>query len=179
MPNINVKKTHCFFFSLLPLSCMEVPIRELVNTLFPTDSLLILSILNSSNIDMDINTSEGRLFSLSKNNSRELSTHSKTFFIPYYERMEIQNFNTFWSKQVENNKKERLSLLYVTPRVKKGNTVNEAINTSPNERILQDNNEAPILNNLLCLQGEDEVNNITNICNFQEFVNALILYGIN
>jgi len=93
LSNINVKKTHCFF--LLPLSCIGVPIRGLANKLFPIDSLLILSILNSLNINMDINTSKRRSFSSSKNNSRELSTHSKTSSIFYHERMEIQNFNIF------------------------------------------------------------------------------------
>ena len=57
--------------------------------------------------------------------------------------MEIQNFNISWSKQAENNKKERLSLSYTTPRVEEDNMVNEIINTSPNEGALQDNNEIP------------------------------------
>ena len=127
---------------------------------------------------MNINTSRGRSFSLSKRNLRELSTHSKTSSIPYYERMEIQNFNTFQSKQIKNNEKERLSLLYITFRVE-GNTVNKAINTSPNKGVLQNNNERPALNNLLCSQGGDKINNATNICNSQKFVNVPILYNIN
>ena len=83
---------------------------------------------------MDINTSKGRLFSSSKNNSRELSTHSKTSFIFYHEKMEIQNFNIFQSKQIKNNEKERLSLLYTTLRAEEGNIINKAINTSSNKK---------------------------------------------
>jgi len=105
---MNIKKTHYFF--LLPLSCIEALIRGLTNKLFFIDSLLILSMLNSSNIDMNINTFKERLFSSSQNNSRKSLTYSKTSSISYYEKMEIQNFNIFWSKQVENNKKEKLSI---------------------------------------------------------------------
>ena len=129
--------------SLLQPFCTGAPIREFANKLFPTNSLLIPSILNSSNMDIDIDTPRRRSFSSSENNSRELSTYSKTSSISYHERMEIQNFNISWSKQVENNKKERLSLSYTTPRVEEDNMVNEIINTSPNEGALQDNNEIP------------------------------------
>ena len=82
-------------------------------------------------MDMDIDTPRERSFSSSENNSRKSSTHSNTSSVPYHERME--NFNTFWSEQVENDEKERLSLSYATPRVEEGNMVNEAINTSLNE----------------------------------------------
>lgn len=97
---------------------------------------------------MNINTFKERLFSLSKNNLRELLTHSKKSSIFYYERMEIQKFNIFWSKQVKNNEKEKLSLSYTTPRIKEDNTVNKAINTSPNDRAPQDNNKLFAFNNL-------------------------------
>ena len=156
---------------------MGAPIRELANTLFPTDSLLIPSVLNSSNMDMDIDTPRGRSFSSSENNSRESSTHSNTSSVPYHERME--NFNTSWNEQVENDEKERLSISYATPRVEEGNMINEAINTSPNKGGLQNNNEAPALNNLPCSQGRGEANNATNTCNSQEFTNVPIPYDIN
>ena len=155
---------------------MGAPIRELANTLFPTDSLLIPSVLNSSNMDMDIDTPRERSFSSSENNSRKSSTHSNTSSVPYHEMME--NFNTFWSKQVENDEKERLSLSYTTPRVEEGNMVNEAINTTLNEGGPQDNNEAPTINNLPCPQG-GEANNATNTCNSQEFTNVPTPYDIN
>ena len=83
---------------------------------------------------MNINTSKGRSFSSSKKNSRELSTHSKTSSILYHKRMEIQNFNIFQSKQIKNNEKERLSLLYTTLRVEEGNIINKAINTSSTKK---------------------------------------------
>ena len=127
---------------------MEASIRELANTLFSTDSLLISSVLNSSNIDMDINTPRKRSFSSSENNSRESSTHSNISSISYHERME--NFNTFWSKQVENDEKEKLSISYATSRAEKGNMVNKTINTSSDKGGLQNNNEASALNNLPC-----------------------------
>ena len=113
---------------------------------------------------MDIDTPRGRLFSSSKNNSRESLTYSKTSSIPYHKRMEIQNFNTSQSKQIENNKKERLSFSYATSKVEEGNMVNKIIN-SPNVRVLQDNNETPALNNLPYPQGDNETNNTINMCN--------------
>jgi len=64
------------FLSLLPLSCIGAHIRELVNILFPTDFLLISFVLNSLNMNMDIDTPRGRSFSLSENNLRKLLTHS-------------------------------------------------------------------------------------------------------
>ena len=97
---------------------------------------------------MDIDTPRERLFSSSENNSRESSTHSNISSIPYHER--IENFNTFWSEQVENDEKERLSISYATSRAEKGNMVNKTINTSSNEGGPQNNNEAPALNNLPC-----------------------------
>jgi len=126
---------------------------------------------------MNIDTPRERLFSSSENNSRESSTHSNISSIPYHERME--NFNTFWSEQVENDEKERLSISYATSRAEKDNMVNKTINTSSNEGGPQNNNEAPALNNLPCSQGEGEANNITNTYNSQKFANVLILYDIN
>jgi len=97
---------------------------------------------------MDINTPRKRSFSSSENNSRESSTHSNISSISYHERME--NFNTFWSKQVENDEKEKLSISYATSRAEKGNMVNKTINTSSDKGGLQNNNEASALNNLPC-----------------------------
>jgi len=52
-------------------------------------------------MDIDMDTLRERLLFLSNKSSRESSILSKTFLIPYCERMEIQNNNSLWSKQVE------------------------------------------------------------------------------
>jgi len=98
------------------------------------------------------------------NNSRESLTLSKISSIPYYERMQIQNDKLSWSKQVEINVKENLSLSYATPREGVGILVNEILNNSPNKEEQCVNNKAPALNDISVPQDEKEANNTTNIC---------------
>ena len=52
-------------------------------------------------MDIDMDTLRERLLFLSNNSSRKSSILSKTFSILYYKRIEIQNNNSFWSKQVK------------------------------------------------------------------------------
>ena len=126
--NIQITFTCKYFllhhFFLLPLSCMAAPIRELVN----------ISIQNSSNIDIEINTPKGRSVSSNVNSLRESLTHLSIFSIPYHKRMEIQSNSLPWSKQIETDKREKFSLSYATFRVEKDILAYGATNNSLKER---------------------------------------------
>ena len=82
--------------SLLPPSCMVVPNRESVNTLFSFNfSLLSDPQVHYSNmaIDMEVDTPRGRSINSSTNNSRALSVYSNTSSIAYTERIQALNNN--------------------------------------------------------------------------------------
>jgi len=99
---------------------MVVPIRELANIFFSTNSKASTSIpivQNFSNMEININTNiRGRLTFSSKYSSRKLLTHLNISSIPYYERIEIKNNNPSWSKQIDIVNRERFSLLYAIPK---------------------------------------------------------------
>jgi len=111
--------------SLVPPSCIVVPNRELVNTLFSFD-ISILSIpiaYNNKNIDIDIDTLRGRLVNVSTNGSRESLTYSNVPFISYMKRMEAQNNNSSWTNQVDKyNGLQGFSLSYTTSKIEDNNT---------------------------------------------------------
>lgn len=106
---------------------MGASIGELANIFFPkisTHFSVNPTVLKYSSIDIEIDTSKKRSVSSSVNGLKESLTHSNTSSIPYHEKMEIQNNNATWSKQVDNEERKRLTLLYATLRVKKNITVN-------------------------------------------------------
>jgi len=75
---------------------MGVLTRELASIFFhnfTTYSSFDPTVLNSSSIDMKIDTSRERSVSSSTNSSRESSTQLNASSISYYEKMEIQNHN--------------------------------------------------------------------------------------
>ena len=78
------------FLSLIPLSCMVVLNRELVNILYSFDFNLLSNPLthNNINIDIEINTSRGQSNISSTNNSRKLSVYSNILFISYIESIQ-------------------------------------------------------------------------------------------
>ena len=85
---------------------MVTPIRELVNiTLFTTIKASLTNQLPqipvSMNMDINADISREILTFPINNSTRESSILSNVSSIPYYERMEIQRNNLFWSKQVE------------------------------------------------------------------------------
>ena len=78
------------FTSLIPLSCMIVPNRDLVNTLFPftTDILNNLSIPSTIIlINIEINIFRDGLTLNSPNSSRESSTYSNISSVAYIDRV--------------------------------------------------------------------------------------------
>ena len=82
--------------SLLPLSCIVVPKRELGNTLLPFDTYTLFNpeIHNTINIGMKIDTSRDLSANSSTNNSREVLVQSNVSFISYIKRIEAQNNNS-------------------------------------------------------------------------------------
>ena len=83
-------------FSLLLLSCMIAPIRELANIYFSTSatSSKPSTMANlPSYMDMDINSNiiRGRSASFSKINSRVSSILFNVSSSPYYEKIKINN----------------------------------------------------------------------------------------
>ena len=83
-------------FSLLPPSCIVVPIRELVNKQLSSSSVNISysSIAKfSSNMDIDVNCNNIKKRSAlsSKANSRSSLISSSTSSMPYHEYMDMNN----------------------------------------------------------------------------------------
>ena len=82
--------------SLLPPSCMVVPIREVVNKQFSLSSAITLNSIISqepSYIDIDINNSiiRGRSTLFSKDGLRSSLISSSTSSISYHQHIEINN----------------------------------------------------------------------------------------
>ena len=76
-----------------------------------------LIVQNNSIMDMDIDISRGRSTTSNNNSSRALLTYSNLSSIFYVERIEAQSNNLSWAKQVELNKMEEITLLYVAPKI--------------------------------------------------------------
>ena len=157
-----MKKHMIMLLSLLPSSYMVAPIREVVNTLIPgtiKETTLNPIVYNTSNMDMDINTSSGRSASSSMNSLRVSSMYSAASSIPYYERMKIQRNNLPWNKQVEIYMRESFSLSYTTSKVGDSIPANETIDNSPKDGIQHANKKASVLNDMPILQGKCEASN--------------------
>ena len=86
------------FLSLLPLSCMVAPIRELVNTLYPSTSKPQNNQLYLSKyylIDIEIDLPREQFFSFSTNSLRGTSVNSTTSSIVYAEQMQAKSRNWY------------------------------------------------------------------------------------
>ena len=120
------------FFSLIPLSCMVVLNKELVNILYSFNFNLLFNLptYNNMNIDMGINTPRDQSNISSTNNSRELSVYSNILFISYAESIQALNNSPFQADQVKINKSQELYLFYVSSEIKKSDNTNEASATA-------------------------------------------------
>jgi len=87
--------------SLLLLSCIIAPKRELANILllFDTYTLFNSEIHNTMNMNMKTDTLRDQSANSSTNNSRKALVQSSISFIPYIKRMEVQNNN--YHKQIK------------------------------------------------------------------------------
>ena len=92
--------------SLVPLSYMAASIRDLVNIHFfsTTISSIHSNLCPTLNIEEDIVMASTRekIPECSKNTSRDLFVISTTSSKLYYEHMKIQNLNSLWFGQVED-----------------------------------------------------------------------------
>ena len=79
---------------------------------------------------MEINTSKSQSNVSTTNNSRELLVYLNALSIPYMERMQALNSSLIWTKQVKNNKSQRISLFYVLSKVESSGIANKTIVTS-------------------------------------------------
>ena len=101
--------------SLLPPSCMIVPIRELANTLHsftlkPQNNQLNLS--KCYLMDIEIDFPRGHSASPSLNSFRGTSASSAASSIDYADHIQVQADNMTWTEQVENGEVQSSSLFY-------------------------------------------------------------------
>jgi len=120
--------------SLIPLSYMVVPNRDLANTLFPfiidiPNNLSIPSIIIP--IDIEIDILRGRLISNSPNSSRESSTHSNMLSMVYIDRVQALANSPTWADQVENKKFQSSSLFYATIKEGENSSTNLVLIIEP------------------------------------------------
>ena len=107
------------FLSLIPLSCIVVPKRELANTFFSLNLSLLSNSLthNNMNMNMKIDTPKD-WFNISNTNScKKLLVNLSALSILYVERILALNNSFFQIEQVEHTKFQRFSLSYVFLKV--------------------------------------------------------------
>ena len=105
--------------SLLPPSCMVVPIRELANTLYPFTSNLQNNQLELSkrySMDIEIDFPRGCSASPSMNSSRETSASSAISSMDYVECVQAQVDNLTQAEQVKNGEIQSPFLFYTTAK---------------------------------------------------------------
>ena len=138
--------------SLLPPSCMVVPIRELANIHFSTSAssskpFTMATLPSNIDIDIDSNIIRRRSVFYSKMNSRELSILSNTSFAPYHEKMEYNN--NLPNEEIWDSVNS--SQLSYKENIKIGKLVRIATNNSPQEGLQHVPNKTPALKNILKL----------------------------
>ena len=116
----------------------------------------------SANIDTDINMVAPREKSLSHQNynSRKPSVSLITSSVLYYKRIEYQNSNLSWSKQVET----KVVSLIVLGNLEQG--TNLVIQISNNDLPIESQhviNKTPVLNNILSLYIKHEITVLVEI----------------
>ena len=163
--------------SLVLPSWMVASVRDLANIQLSTMTFISghsihCPVLNMEE-DIDMSTTRGRTLMGSKNNSRDSSIISKTSSIPYHECMEIQNLNTSWFNQVE----DELLTSSLNTNVKESNISNIPITGNNSKGKQCKFNEASALNNMLPPHGTSMAINqyVSNLQNIEVPIN----YNIN
>ena len=124
----SVVATLPLLLSLVPPSCIVASNRDLANTLCPFSSKLFISTItfNHNNMDIEIDIPREMSVSNSANVSRKSLVYSSVSFIPYVNKMEVQNNDSFWADQVEQfNRSHDLLLSYTTSKAREVNTNNK------------------------------------------------------
>jgi len=127
---------------------MEMPTRELVNTLFSSSitafqTSQMAHIPSTMDMDIDSDIVRGRSAFSSRNSSRESSILSKASSMTYYECMEVMN--TLMSEKIWEP--VELSYMSINKDVEEGKLVSEATDNSLQGKTPHVTNEAPALNN--------------------------------
>ena len=132
--NIRYQRNYrLLLLSLLLLSYMVAPTRELANKLFSTlvinlKPLQIAQFISNIDIDIDTNIIREKSTFSSKVSLRELSTHSTASSTPYHQTIEIQN--NFLDKDVQKPINSS-QLSYVSNNKQVGRLVRLATDNSP------------------------------------------------
>ena len=127
-------------------------------------------------MDIDMNTLREILLFLSNNSSRESSILSNTFSISYCERIEIQNDNSLWNKQI----KAKEITQSLNANVKENNTLDKwKIGNSSLTGKQYEVNKALVLNNMLSSESVNKACNKYNLGLQQNFYVVLLVYDIN
>ena len=168
---------HHMLLFLVPLSCIVVPIRDIVNIHIPTShiSSIYSNLYPTINMEEDIIIVliRGRSLDTSKNLSKEVLVSFTTLSKLYHKCMEIQNLNSLWFGQVENECFPQSS----STNIGKCNISNGS-GTSSNLKSKQyKDNIAPILNNMMSSHIEHIVNS-QNTLDIM-YIKVLINYDIN
>jgi len=116
--------------SLIPPSCMVVPIRELANTLFPSplnhqSNQLMPS--TSQQMDIEMNRTRGQSISSSPKSYRNSSVLSNASSIDYVERVKAQANIPMWVEQMDNENPQTPSLSYTTVKEEISNSANTVL----------------------------------------------------
>ena len=117
-------------FSLIPPSCIVAPIRELVNTLFPSplnhqSNQLMPS--TSQQIDIEINRTRYQSISSSSKLSRDSSILSNVLSMDYVESVKAQANIPMWAEQMDNKNPWTLSFSYTTAKEGMSNFANTVL----------------------------------------------------
>ena len=167
--------------SLLPPTCLVVPIRELANQSSFTTTKALLSnklVQSSPSMDTDINmaASRGRSLSHLGTRFRESSILSTTSSIPYHERMEIQSSNPSWSEQVEEEEASSSSTDNLEQRTNQSTQEPNNGNTAGKQHVIS---EAPALNNMPSQPVGHEITDSSGINSQSSHYEVPLTYNIN
>jgi len=160
--------------SLVPLSYIVVPNRELVNTPF---SFNINNPKKSSTgiaINMEVNIPRDCSVSPSTNIFRALLTHSYMSFMEYVEHVKAVTNNTTWADQVELSESQGPALFYTFLKIENIESANQA---NANESI---SIPYSMISDNTCIPQDVELqSNTVNMYKPQGLKASTILYSIN
>jgi len=177
---LRVRHKLTLFLSLLPPSCIVVPIRELANKHLFTSAISITplsmtQIPSNMKMDIDYDSIKKRSALLSKNSLRIFSISSSTLFVLYYQYMEINND----LPDIESQEPIDSSQLSYKENVEVGSSVSKTADNLSPKKSQHVNNEASALKSTPNPQDKGIPNNSFISHSFQDMINIQLLYDIN